>query len=265
MLYAVESVPGANMAAMVGVLCFCFLFPIILCVFWKLRTKANLSSFFIGCGTFIVFALILEQILHSVVFMLTGTLLTDNMWFYALYGGLAAGLFEETGRLLAMRFLMKKNLNRQNAILYGIGHGGVEAMLVTGLAYVSNLILAVTINAGGLNTILAQVDENTANTLYAQLSQLWTLSAGDFLLAGVERLSAVTLHIVLSYMVYRAVKGSKIAWYLAAVGIHFAMDAGTILLLRVCGLSTLAVEGILLAAVAVMLVCMIRAYRREGA
>lgn len=55
--------------------------------------ESRISSFFIGAATFIVFALILEQILHIVVIKATGTALTGNIWLYALYGGLAAGIF----------------------------------------------------------------------------------------------------------------------------------------------------------------------------
>ena len=34
-------------------------------------------------------------------------------------------VFEETGRLIAMKFWMKKWLDFPNALMYGIGHGGV--------------------------------------------------------------------------------------------------------------------------------------------
>lgn len=263
-MYPVSMVPGANIAAMIVVLGFCVLFPIALCVFWKLRAKANLSAFFIGCGTFILFALILEQILHGVVLAVSGTFITENIWLYALYGGLAAGMFEETGRYLAMRFVMRKNLNRQNAIMYGIGHGGVEAMLITGMVYVSNLIMTLTINSGGLEAVLGSVDADAADALYAQVSQLWLLSPSDFLLAAVERFSAILLHIMLSYLVYRAVKDRKTALFILAVGIHFAVDAGTILLISVLPISLYTMEGLLLSVMAVFVGCMIRAYAKEG-
>ena len=45
---------------------------------------------------------------------------------YAVYGGLMAALFEETGRYSAMRFLVKP-MDFPNAFMYGAGHGGVEA------------------------------------------------------------------------------------------------------------------------------------------
>lgn len=258
-----QNVPAASIAAMLVTLLICLGLPVGLCIFWKLKSKAKLSAFFIGCGTFFLFALILEQILHTVVFMLMGERLTGNIWLYAIYGGLAAGLFEETGRFLAMRFCMSKSLNRQNAIMYGIGHGGIEAILITGMAYISNLAMTLMINSGGLDAMLGAMDENTAAATYAQLSQLWELAPSTFLMAGVERISAIMLHIALSWLVYRAVKEKKPGFYALAVGIHFLVDAGTILLMQV--LPVAALEGILLAFVAVFIVCVIGSYRRAEA
>lgn len=256
-----QTVPAANIAAMLVTLIVCLGLPVGLVIFWKIKSKAKLSAFFIGCGTFFVFALILEQILHTVVLLTMGARLTGNIWLYAIYGGLAAGFFEETGRFLAMRFCMSKSLNRQNAIMYGIGHGGIEAILITGMTYLSNLVLTIMINGGGLEAMLAAMDENTAAAAYSQFSQLWELAPGAFLMAGVERISAITLHIALSWLVYRAVKRKKFGFYALAVGIHFLVDAGTMLLIQVIPVEAL--EGILLVFVAVLIICVIRSYRRE--
>lgn len=255
----VNAVPGANIAAMCITLGISILLPIGLCIFWKIRTKANLSAFFIGCGTFFLSALVLEQIFHTVVFAATGELLTKNIWLYAVYGGLAAGIFEETGRFLAMRFCMKKNLEKRNAIMYGIGHGGIEAILLIGMTYISNLVMSMMINAGGLDSMLAVLDEETAAMTYTQISQLWTLSPADFLAAGVERISAIMLHISLSWLVYRAVKGRKGFFFLLAVSIHFLVDAGTVLLVQ--AIPTAALEGTLLAFTTVLLFFVLRDYR----
>lgn len=248
--YSVYTVPPSNIAAMIITLVICIGLPLGLCIFWKIKSGARLSAFLVGCGTFVVSALILEQLLHAVVLTLTGSLLTDNLWLYALYGGLAAGLFEETGRLLAMRFCMKKSLEKKNAVMYGIGHGGVEAILITGVTYVSNLLMALTVNSGGLEAVIGAVDQETGEMLFAQLSQLWELPASQFLLAGTERVSAIILHICLSYLVYKAVKDRKPGFYLLAVFLHFLVDAGTIFLVRVVPVA--AVEGILLAVMLVL-------------
>lgn len=252
-------VPGANIAVMFITLLICLALPIGLCIFWKIKTKAKLSAFFWGCGTFFLFALVLEQFMHLAVMAITGNLLQENIWFLAIYGGLAAGLFEETGRFLAMRFCMSKSLEKQNAIMYGIGHGGIEAILITGVTYISNLATSFMINTVGLDSLLTGVDETTAAAAYAQIAQLWTLSPTDFLMAGLERISAVMLHIALSWLIYRAVKERRTGFYVLAVGIHFLVDAVTVLLAQIIPVAAL--ECTLLILTAALLGFAIRNYK----
>ncbi|MGN0424385.1 MAG: YhfC family intramembrane metalloprotease [Acetatifactor sp.] len=257
----VQIVPGASIAGMAVSLIISVTLPIVLLIVWRRKTKASFSSFFIGAGIFILFALILEQILHSVMLGLTGTVLRDNIWLYALYGGLAAGLFEETGRLTAMKFFMK-NPDKKNAIMYGIGHGGIEAILITGLNMISNLATSMMINAGQLESILAPLGDEK-QTLLAQLSALWTEPSWKFYMAGVERISAVMLHIVMSYLVYMAVKNKKIVWYVLSVLLHAVINAGTILLAQALPVWT--VEAILLAVCAALIIAVKKQYLKEPA
>ena len=114
------AIPNVSTASIIGIIVTLIIsvgLPIALCIIVWRKTRARISSFFIGAATFIVFALILEQILHVVVLSAAPNLI-KNIWLYALYGGLAAGIFEETGRFLAMKFCMKNNLDKQNAIMY---------------------------------------------------------------------------------------------------------------------------------------------------
>lgn len=196
---------------------------------WK-KYKADFLSFFIGCAIFIVFALVLESMMHQAVLSATGTLITDNIFLYGLYGGLAAALFEETGRFVAMRFFMKKNLNKQNALMYGIGHGGIEAIMLVGLTYISNLLSAVMINSGVLQNSMALLDEEMQITSINQIKVLWETPAWHFYMAGVERTVAIILHISLSVLVYRAVKEKCGRFWLFAFLIHFAVDFITVII-----------------------------------
>ncbi len=260
--YASYVVPTSNILAMVCTLLIAVGLPILLLIVWKVKAKSKLYPFFLGCGTFVVFALVLEQICHMVVQLLTGTLLTDNILFYAIYGGLAAGLFEETGRLVAMKFCMKKDLEKKNAIMYGIGHGGIEAILLIGMTYVSNLSLAITVNSGSLGEIMNALEEaqpGSSEAFLAQIAPLWELPASQFLLAGVERMGAIGLHIVMSYLVYLAVKRRKIGWYGLSILVHAVANAGIVLLAQELPLAV--VELIFIAGVAVMLLLMVRSYR----
>lgn len=258
----VYHVPADNIAAMVVTFVLCFALPLALCVIWKKRTKAGLTALFAGAATFFVAALVLEQIARGVLFLLFGERLTSDLLMAAVFGGLMAGLFEETGRYVTMRFFLKKKLSRENAIMYGIGHGGIEAMLITGMAYFSNLILTFLINTGSMEVLFVGQDEQTQNLLLQQLAALWELQPSAFLMAGVERISAILLHIGLSYFVYLAVKKGKLVFYGMAVLLHFGVDAGVVLLNRVVPVMVL--EAILLAVVIILTIAVAGVYRRES-
>lgn len=256
-----EQVSMASMAGMVFTLAVAFVLPVVSCVVVKVKCKAKLSSMIVGAGTFILAAMVLEQILHTVVLAFAGEALTTNIWLYAIYGGLAAGVFEETGRFLAMKFCMKQTLDKENALMYGVGHGGIEAVLLIGPAYISNLMMSYMINQGMMEGVLSQLDETTREATVQGLSQLWELPSYTFYLAGVERICAFVLQVALSYLVYVAVKEGKKANLLLAVGLHMAVDTGTVLLASVLPMT--AVEVILIAAVVVIAVCVFRQYRKE--
>ena len=222
-------VGAGTFAGIIFSLCISIALPVVLLIVVHKKTKARMAMAVIGAATFFLFAMVLEQILHAVVLGVGGERITGNIWIYGLYGGLAAGLFEEVGRFVAMRFAMKKQLNLPNALMYGVGHGGIEAILIVGLASVSNLVTSIMINAGTLEASLGALDQATKEATLTQLSALWTTPSYQFFLSGIERIVAVTLHIVLSVLVFQAVKlGKKRYWFLA-FAIHVGVDFATVI------------------------------------
>ena len=222
-------VGAGTFAGIIFSLCISIALPVVLLIVVHKKTKARMAMAVIGAATFFLFAMVLEQILHAVVLGVGGERITGNIWIYGLYGGLAAGLFEEVGRFVAMRFAMKKQLNLPNALMYGVGHGGIEAILIVGLASVSNLVTSIMINAGTLEASLGALDQATKEATLTQLSALWTTPSYQFFLSGIERIVAVTLHIALSVLVFQAVKlGKKRYWFLA-FAIHAGVDFATVI------------------------------------
>jgi len=168
------TVSGASMVGMVISLLLSVVLPIFLGIFIYKKTKAWVPAFFIGCGIFVGFAMILEQICHAIVLTVTGSAIRDNIWLYAIYGGLAAALFEECGRWIAMTFCLKKHLTRENALMYGAGHGGIEAFLILGMSSMSNLLTAAMINGGLMEKTMTALEPAQQEVTYHQLSVLWT-------------------------------------------------------------------------------------------
>ena len=199
-------------------------FPIMLVIIGNKKYKASLSSFFIGAGVFVLFAMILEQFLHILVIFVLGLNANDNPWLYRIYGAAAAAIFEETGRIVAMKVFMKNKLDFPNAFMYGIGHGGVEAIIIGGIANIGNLITMLMINSGVLQQSLAVLSAEEKAESIKQMSALWTTSPDMFFASGIERVCAVILQISLSLIIYKGLKAHKKEIVAIAFGIHFVVD-----------------------------------------
>ncbi|MCR5070806.1 MAG: YhfC family intramembrane metalloprotease [Bacteroidales bacterium] len=203
--------------------------PVALAWWLVKKQHTKLTTILVGAGVFFVFALLLEPLLHQVVLKgPNGAAITGNIWYYALYGGLAAGIFEETGRFLGMKFLLKKEPNGAlPAVAYGTGHGGMEILMIFGVTMISNLAISLMINAGQADTILAAVPAETQGQVEAQFAQLQGLNAGELLLGFWERISALILQLGLSVIVWTAIrKGGKWLWlFPAAILLHALVDA----------------------------------------
>lgn len=233
-------VPASSLILMAVNALLGFAIPVCLAVWLVRKHHARISTILIGSGTFIVFALVLESILHQLVLKGPhGASILGNPLWYALYGGLAAGVFEETGRFLSMKFLMKKEPAKPlSGIAYGVGHGGVEMLIIFGITMINNLVISALINSGQADVLFAKVPEEAAAQLQTQLDQLQTLGAGTLLIGLWERISALILHLGLSLLVWVAVrKGGKWLWlFPAAIALHALVDAGAVLLQKSAGM-----------------------------
>lgn len=199
-------------------------FPIALMVVGNRKFGAKISTFFIGAGTFVLFAFVLEQIMHIIVMGVFGLNAESNEWLYYLYGAAAAAVFEETGRIVAMKCFMKKRFDFPNAFMYGIGHGGIEAIVLGGISNISGLITMIMINSGVMQASLAALPADMQTQTIEGLSTLWTTPGPLFFVSGIERVSAVILQIALSLIIYKGIKSGKKSIVALAYGIHFLVD-----------------------------------------
>ncbi len=223
--------------------------PIVLLVYFHRKKGADILPFFVGCAVMLLFAFVLESLAHGIILSSpAGAKIRENAWLYALYGGLMAGLFEETGRFLALKTVLKNRLsNDANALMYGAGHGGFEAIMILGITSVNNIIWSVLINSGSTAALTGGLGGDTLAQAENVIQTLITTSPFLFLLGGVERVLAIILHIALSVLVWFAVKKRRIQLFLLAVFCHFFVDFVTALFSGL-GVSALLIE----AAVAVL-------------
>ena len=74
--------------AIAGVICSVVLsmgIPIVLFIVGRVKLKARISSFFIGAGTYLLFAMLLEQLLHVLVIQFCGLNAQSRPWLYYVY------------------------------------------------------------------------------------------------------------------------------------------------------------------------------------
>jgi len=231
--------------------------PAVLYLVMKKRFGHNRKAFFVGCGIMLVFAFVLESLVHQAV--LGGSLgmtIQSNIWLYGIYCASMAAIFEETGRLIAFKFLLKKHKeNDSTALFYGAGYGGFEAYYILFMSGINNLTIAAMINAGNASALTAGLEGAALVQIESAIEQMQNASWTLFLLSPVERIAAVILHISLSVLVWFAVKYGNYKLYGMALLLHFLMDFAAVIvnsLLSGLGMAGTVIVEIIIWAVAIM-------------
>ncbi len=221
--------------------------PVGLFLYLKIRKKTDVLPFVIGCAVMLLFVMVLERLVHGAVLgSSAGEAIRNNPILYGLYGGAMAGIFEETGRYLAFRTILRRSRwNDANALMYGAGHGGIEAAALLGSAMMSNLTLSIIINAGGLSSITAGLSGDTLAQIEDGARALITTPSWQFLAGAIERVFAIALHLSFSVLVWFAAKKKERIWlYPLAILLHLLTD-GVMAVLSGYGAPLLLVEGVI--------------------
>lgn len=188
----------------------------------------------------------------------------ENALLMALYGGLMAGFFEECGRFIAMKVLLKKKHNdTHNALMYGVGHGGVEMFILLVFGMVNNVIYSIMLNLGQTKILLEPLDSVNRNILQSAFNTLVATSPCVFLISSIERILAIIGQIALSVIVWFAVvKENRKYLLLVAILLHLILDASAAWLAQI-GVPVLVIELEVLLVVSVIVLCAKVVWKRE--
>ena len=214
-----------------------FAVPVLISIVWMRRKNERFSTVLVGALTFLLFAILLEKPIQNVLLFPTQLGLADHAisrfvnsspLLLAFLAGLFPGVFEETGRLVAFKTILKKKKNKETSISHGIGHGGFEVMYILGLTYITYIVYAVMINSGTFQLAVDEVEAQLPGQsiqLYAIAEQLAVFSFADVGLAFVERVFAFLFHVGASIIVFHACRDKGRFWlYPVAVILHTLMD-----------------------------------------
>ncbi|HEX7065854.1 MAG TPA: YhfC family glutamic-type intramembrane protease [Bacillales bacterium] len=221
--------------------------PIVALIYFIRKYRISWKPILIGLLIFIVFSQVLEKLLHVYVLVINPLTVEwmENPFVFAIYGGLAAGVFEEVGRFVGFRYLLKKYRDWKDGVGYGIGHGGIESLFVGGLAIGQSLIFSFMINADVFETMVqSSGGGDAAVALTTVKEQLIGQPSVYFLMGGLERVFAFALQLALSVLVLYGVRSRKLIYLLYAVLIHAAVDFLAVLAGKF-GVSVYVTEGLL--------------------
>lgn len=198
---------------------------------WKLNHIP--SAWFLGAaGFFIPQMLIRLPVMNGFAANLNFQQFAENHYIlYCLILAFTAGFFELAGRYGVAKIL-KRDMTFRRGLAAGLGHGGIEAMVIIGITYVNNLIYMVMIQNGSFEAVLAQ--SAAAGVDVSQLSavreSLINTSPVLFLLAGCERLLTMVCHAAMSLMVCWGVwRGAPGRSMVACLVFHTLLDSTVII------------------------------------
>ena len=214
-----------------------FVVPLVIAIMWVKRKNERFSTVLVGAATFLLFAIVLEKPIQNVLVFPTymglpahamSEFINARPLLWAFIIGLFPGVFEETGRLVAYKTVLRNRKNKETSISYGIGHGGFEVMFILGVTYATYVVYAVMINSGTFVTIVDQVMEQAPDQVGALITvanQIAAFSAGDLAVGIIERIFAALFHIGASIIVFYACKNGRRIWlFLLSILLHTLMD-----------------------------------------
>ena len=193
----------------------CLIGPVVAALWWHRRTGAPFRALGMGALVFFVSQVILRLPWQI---PLGRWVHAHSEWIvpFLLFSSLTAGLFEETGRWAGYKYLLKSERSRRTAVMFGLGHGAVEAILLAGLPLAGLLISWVMAARGSVaaGPALEAIRQQTAAI------DFWRVQ-----LAALERTSAMAVHVGLSLIVLQIWWRGGMRWLLLAILLHFAVNA----------------------------------------
>jgi len=196
--------------------------PFALIIYGRKKGWLSWKAFGVGVLIFVLFSQVLEKVVHMLMIDPSGTSLkgTNNVWAFVAYGALAAGIFEEIGRYVGFRFMLKNHRTFGDGLSFGIGHGGMEAVLIGGLSAVNMMVMSHLVQTGQFEQVASSLPATQVEMLKTMLNQPdWM-----YVLGGIERIFAIAIHVALSLLVLYGVRKGQFRYVVYAMLTHALID-----------------------------------------
>ncbi len=201
----------------------CFGIPLVGFLLLRKKTDRMLKPFLLGMAAFVISQMLiriplLQYVLPNFQWFL---ILQTQPYTYGIFLGLTAGVFEETARLLFLQKFLKGSTRLWDGLSFGLGHGGIEAILLVGI---NNLAAMFLYPLGYLN--------------------LSESSYFSLLLGGIERIFAIAFHTGATLVVLHGIRVQKSGRYtLLAILLHGLLDSMLVILPAAFSISVAGLEA----------------------
>ena len=213
--------------------------PVVFFLSWRGKHKERIKISWLVAGAvgFIVSARMLELGVHYCCIIADNPIsrfINGSTVAYALYGTVMAGVFEECGRYIVFKRVLKRSRSRENAVLYGIGHGGIEILAVVLPTMITYLAIAALFTQGNMESALSflKITEETAAAALPTVQAAAAFGYGMMAITVIERLLSMLIHIGLTVIVYYGVVNAKKVCLPVAIALHMLMDTFPVLYQR---------------------------------
>lgn len=244
-------------------------YPIAAALYYRRRTGAHWQLFAYGVLVFALFQLFtwlpLSVYLDTVVEPRLPTATGAFFWLLAL--AFLTSLIEETGRWWGYRYLFPRGgfkLTWTNGVMYGLGHGAVETMLlIAGLTFVYFLAYLV-LSQLNLDLLLQSLGAEASPALKEALQAIVSTTWDQPLVVALERVLALPHQVAWSLLVLENHVAGQKRWFALAVLYHLSVAVIVPGLARLVGFGLAEAANALLAVFSLWIILRLRALATEG-
>jgi uncharacterized membrane protein YhfC len=204
---------------------FVIVYPFILGGIAHHKLAVGWKYFWFGALVFLVFQLLtrlpLASVLESTV--LASLLRTSPAfnWTWLVILAVTAGLFEEVGRYVGYRLFMRREPKTwAKAVMFGLGHEGLESMVLVGGQIILTLLSIPILSAINVNSLPAAQRQ----VVIQQVAAINAMPVWFPLLAAWGRFWSFPLQVALSVIVLQVFRRHQMRWLFLAILFHALVD-----------------------------------------
>lgn len=208
------AVVGMGLASLTGAL-----LPVVLWMIWRKKSRAAWTPLLVGVVGYL-FIGTARGLARTILL----TPMQDTPWAFYLWQAVFAGVFEEGGRYLIFRLVMPDRDRYPDAASYGLGHGGLEHIIINrNNALFFGFVVGLIYHVQGTEGLLAAGMD--ADGLPELLQDIADHSLSGSILLMLNNIGSLLFQCSMSVLVFTAVHYDQSPrWFIAAILLHVLAD-----------------------------------------